>query len=1475
MADMGSLQATIELNTKSIKDASKELNNFGNKFSASIDKLTKVIGKLEKGFGKVNEVQSKAVKKAKETKKAFDDQAKSAKNAEKAQIALTRALGMSGRSLTDQISMIKNARVARSLEQKMISQVTKATVDYDNAVKTHGKNSLEAVKADEKRHEAIQKVKLALKEQKNQERDENKRRGFNRGVDKTMDRFSGVASGDKEAANILKAIEAQRNRYNEAVKKGALTGKAYNDIVNTIKDSEQRLAAIQKSSTAAKKEAERIAKEKSKAEALAAKVAEKAAKEKVKAEEMATKAAQRAAKIEQTEIEKSRRAIQKAAQEQLNSNERIAASESRRAKNAQTSKKQIIVASKGALRTYSQTEASIKTLGLSQERELQLINKLRSATANYIRAMRKYKSGSVEATRADQRRKDVLNEVKLRMREASGETGKFNSTLQRTAQVAKIVYGPLNGLASRLVAIKTLFGRNTVGIAAAIGAITAISVSTVKLGKVAVSTQERMKRLSGIIDAQGDDALFSAGQIAKFAKELDGLTLGGFEDFEKAGAALMLFPSAAANGSKSFKSILTAAQGLTEVLGGDLVQNTKKLGRLLEDPVRNFDSLRKTGIVLSVQERERIASLRRQLRFGEANAVIMEKLNTLQNGATEAARSASGQYDAIGLHLRTIVSGIANSAGIAKKLENTLKTIAEGLKVIADNPEEYFGTFAKIIGWVFTAIDATVQFIKKHFDTIKIIIKAIGVALLMLPFVRIIKWVVTLAVRAKGLVTYFNKMWSVLKSGVVPAAKSIGNIFSKLNGYVVATASGIASIVSSLFELEGSKAVRNYVDQYEELNKAQLEALRTQLLLEKSQLNSSMDKVGRRGRRVSSTDSDRMKNFNAQIKATEILLKKFEGQAEEAETAAKSLAKTLSKALGESMSELNKLLPDSKKFSTAAANMERLNSMGELLGITLSDINEEVRNNALKEYFEKNAKAGETYEQFLARLTEQYNAFKKAFAKTNPILAPIANVTDKINEAVDGFKELQSVSGVATAGDFSTEAAKQYAGLLDEQVASYAKIYGSAQEVKDVFAETLANQENLNKLLAIAPTLHESSKGPVEKISDKYIQIGNLIEEVAKKNPAIDVKLLLEGVSVQEATDYAGIASQNIENAMTNLRVNVPSSAITFDKIAGSVEADARSLLERLAVQFGKDSAGLDNAVDQFAEKFVGLFPDAERSGAIELFRTIAEAAKVPIGKLSGLDLVVQNLVGTLSGLSNVLSSDLSSGFLKLGESVLTFSDRTKNMGGLETTLTGLQDLMSGFDASLKERYGESSEKYKKFAKTQATIAGALAVIKAYSADEGGVTGMVTAGFIAAAVGAQIAAIDNANYATGGYVRGPGSNTSDSIPANLSNGEFVMNAKAVRKYGVGMMNMMNQGKMPGFAMGGVVGAATGGGSTTVQVIDQRGSGAPVEVTEGMNPDGSTSIQVLIKDAVKNAITTGEFDRDFKANYGIRRQGGIR
>jgi hypothetical protein len=72
--------------------------------------------------------------------------------------------------------------------------------------------------------------------------------------------------------------------------------------------------------------------------------------------------------------------------------------------------------------------------------------------------------------------------------------------------------------------------------------------------------------------------------------------------------------------------------------------------------------------------------------------------------------------------------------------------------------------------------------------------------------------------------------------------------------------------------------------------------------------------------------------------------------------------------------------------------------------------------------------------------------------------------------------------------------------------------------------------------------------------------------------------------------------------------------------------------------------------------------------------------------------------------------------------------------------------------------------------------------------------------------------------AEGGFVSGPGSGTSDSIPARLSAGEFVVQAAAVRAVGLDTLSMINRGiripsisgmSIPRFAEGGLVQEAGG------------------------------------------------------------------
>ena len=111
---------------------------------------------------------------------------------------------------------------------------------------------------------------------------------------------------------------------------------------------------------------------------------------------------------------------------------------------------------------------------------------------------------------------------------------------------------------------------------------------------------------------------------------------------------------------------------------------------------------------------------------------------------------------------------------------------------------------------------------------------------------------------------------------------------------------------------------------------------------------------------------------------------------------------------------------------------------------------------------------------------------------------------------------------------------------------------------------------------------------------------------------------------------------------------------------------------------------------------------------------------------------------------------------------------------------------------SLTAAVGESDEAFAKLSKMLTLVQIAIDTGKALS---GGIASAAalpypanlaaiatTVATVLANIATAISTVKSANFAQGGKVNGPGSGTSDSIPANLSNGEFVMTAKATRLF---------------------------------------------------------------------------------------------
>lgn len=156
-------------------------------------------------------------------------------------------------------------------------------------------------------------------------------------------------------------------------------------------------------------------------------------------------------------------------------------------------------------------------------------------------------------------------------------------------------------------------------------------------------------------------------------------------------------------------------------------------------------------------------------------------------------------------------------------------------------------------------------------------------------------------------------------------------------------------------------------------------------------------------------------------------------------------------------------------------------------------------------------------------------------------------------------------------------------------------------------------------------------------------------------------------------------------------------------------------------------------------------------------------------------------------------------------------------------------ETVTGGLVALTQQIGESDKGFAILSKTLALAEIAIntgkAIAKMVSAEAGkGIFGLATMASGIATILANIASatsiVKSAKFATGGLVTGPGTGTSDSIPAQLSNGEAVMTARATSMF-----------------------------APLLSSFNQMGGGVPINVTQ-------TSSQALGEDMLARAVAKG-------------------
>ncbi|MET3051947.1 phage tail length tape measure family protein [Pseudomonas alkylphenolica] len=126
-------------------------------------------------------------------------------------------------------------------------------------------------------------------------------------------------------------------------------------------------------------------------------------------------------------------------------------------------------------------------------------------------------------------------------------------------------------------------------------------------------------------------------------------------------------------------------------------------------------------------------------------------------------------------------------------------------------------------------------------------------------------------------------------------------------------------------------------------------------------------------------------------------------------------------------------------------------------------------------------------------------------------------------------------------------------------------------------------------------------------------------------------------------------------------------------------------------------------------------------------------------------------------------------------------------------------------------------------------------------------------------------------FTTGGYVSGSGTGTSDSIPARLSNGEFVVNAKATARNRE-LLEAINSNERVSFSgenlsvnasnAAGATQAQQSGMSLTVNLVEDKANAG--KVTQSKTDDGSNILQIC----VASIMGDGELYQAVSTKFGL-------
>ncbi|MDF6043257.1 phage tail tape measure protein [Streptomyces sp. JH14] len=411
----------------------------------------------------------------------------------------------------------------------------------------------------------------------------------------------------------------------------------------------------------------------------------------------------------------------------------------------------------------------------------------------------------------------------------------------------------------------------------------------------------------------------------------------------------------------------------------------------------------------------------------------------------------------------------------------------------------------------------------------------------------------------------------------------------------------------------------------------------------------------------------------------------------------------------------------------------------------------------------------------------------------------IAETDIALQDARDQVKSIDdALGGLVTSGhaDVAAEAFDIMAANAEKNGTSVEKLKTLLPGYTDALANTGIeqqltgkSQEDLASDLALTTDELQDQRSEAEKLTDTLkalngINIGAAEQEISFRKSLADLTGAVKDNG--HSLDVTSEKGRAVKGAFLEAAKAAMEHAQAVAEQKDSVEAGNEVLVKDVeALKATMHAAGFSkDAIDKLTAAYTQLPPEAstkitaDTKAAVKDLQTVQDKIRSTKGKPFTMTAMTKTAEKLLKDLGYTVTH-MKDGSVKV--SVPTGTPIAQ-VGAIQRAINGISGKPVGIGVYLKATTSDT--------------------------DANGVPDMIQAraqgGIVRRAGGGAVR-----YYPQGGAVFGPGTGTSDSIPALISNGEYVVKASSVQKYGVAMFDRLNAGRFAGGGLAGFTYTPTG------------------------------------------------------------------